>query len=609
MTWGNALALHALWALIPLAGLFFFLAARRERRLRLLLDEDAAARLCPERWRERARTKTILRLLACALAIVALARPQWGFHWEEVRRRGLDILVVLDTSNSMRATDLKPNRLQQATWGLRDLVKRLNGDRIGLVAFAGSSFLECPLTIDYAAFSLMLDDVYPGIIPRGGTAIAPALGTALENFGAGGEADRVIILITDGEDHEGDLERVIGTLKEKHVRVFAVGVGTTEGEIIPAAEGEGGAFLKDASGNVVKSALREAVLERIAVATGGMYVRAAPGDFGLDRIFNEGIAALKRDERESKMIRAAEERFPWFLGAALVLLALECLLGDRRRGKAAGVRPGRALPLACLLLAAALLPASPAAAGEARREMREGVGLFEGKRYEEAAGKFAEAARKAADEGLDPAAAHYNRASALLKAGKGAAAAAALTEALRSTDPALQEQAHYNRGNALAKAAEALEQQGDLGGAVALLEEALGMYEGAMRLDPKDEDPKVNHEVVARKKAQLEERKKEQEKKQEKNRDQDDRKKDQKKSEGERKEEERKQGEKQEGKQEEQPGKEQGREQQAGKKGQEKQMSPEEARLLLEAMRQQETSQRNQLRRYLGKPVRVDKDW
>lgn len=237
MQWGEVRILHALWALIPVAWLFFFLAGRRERRLRLLLDEDAAARLCPERWRARARTKAILRLLACALVIVALARPQWGFHWEEVRRRGLDILVVLDTSNSMRATDLKPNRLQQATWGLRDLVQRLSGDRIGLVAFAGSSFLECPLTIDYAAFSLMLDDVYPGIIPRGGTAIAQALAAALESFPKGGEADRVIILITDGEDHEGDLEGAVERLKEERVRVYAVGVGTAEGEIIPAGRG------------------------------------------------------------------------------------------------------------------------------------------------------------------------------------------------------------------------------------------------------------------------------------------------------------------------------------------------------------------------------------
>ena len=201
-------------------------------------------------------------------------------------------------------------------------------------------------------------------------------------------------------------------------------------------------------------------------------MRAAAEDFGLDRVFNEGIATLKRDERESKMVKAYEERFPWFLGAALVLLALEAVLGDRRR-KAAAATTGRAVVLVLgLLVLPAAFPAR-AAAAEARRAMGEGRRLYEGKSYEEAAGKFEEAARKAADEGLDPAAAHYNRASALLRAGKGQEAAAALGEALRSANLRLQEQAHYNRGNALAKAAETPEQQGDLGNALGLLDQAL----------------------------------------------------------------------------------------------------------------------------------------
>jgi len=337
MHWGDARFLHGLWALLPLAWMLWFLIRRRERKLGVLLDGEASARLAPERSRARVWAKALVWLLACALAILALARPQWGSRWQEVRRRGLDILVVLDTSNSMRATDLTPNRLQRAKWGIADLLGQLSGDRIGLVAFAGSSFLACPLTVDYAAFSMMLDDVHPGIIPRGGTAIAQALQTALESFEGKGGADRVIVLITDGEDHEGGIDQAIARLRERKVRVFAVGVGAAAGEFIPAS-GAGGAFLRDRSGNIVKTALREEALEKIALATGGRYVRATADDFGLDRAYSEDIANLQRDERESKLARVSVERFPWFLAAAALLLALESLLGERRRTTPGDVR-------------------------------------------------------------------------------------------------------------------------------------------------------------------------------------------------------------------------------------------------------------------------------
>jgi Ca-activated chloride channel homolog len=336
--WGEAWILPWLWALIPLAGLLWYLGGHREKKLRLLLDDEAVALLAPERWRARAQAKNALWFIACVLAIVALARPQWGIRWQEARRRGLDILVVLDTSNSMRATDLKPNRLQRAKWGVSDLLKRLAGDRVGLVAFAGSSFLECPLTTDYAAFSMMLDDLRPGSIPRGGTAIAQALETALDSFEEGGEADRVVVLVTDGEDHGGGIDRVIGALTAKRVRVFAIGVGTVGGDTIPAAAGEEGPFLRDRAGGVIRTALQEKSLERIAVATGGIYVSSAGDDFGWDRVFDRGISNLRRDEKEAKLVKVYEERFPWFLGGAVLLLSLEALLADRRRKKEGGAR-------------------------------------------------------------------------------------------------------------------------------------------------------------------------------------------------------------------------------------------------------------------------------
>lgn len=335
MQFGNPEWLQALWALIPLAWLLFALLRWRERRLAQFVAQELWPVMAPERSRVRPRVRLVLWLLALALTLIAMARPQWGFRWEDVKRRGLDILVVLDTSRSMSATDIKPNRLQRAKWGVRDLVGKLQGDRIGLIAFAGASYAACPLTIDYAAFSAMLEDVYVGFVPRGGTAIGQALSTAIRSFEAGGVADRAIVLITDGEDHEGDPLALIPELKEKNIRVYAVGIGTTEGELIPDEAGNHAGFLKDRQGNVVKSALREDALRRLAIETGGAYVHATPSDFGLERVYDQGIAQLKRAELEGRISKIFEERFPWFIGAALLLLLAEALIDLRQRKREA----------------------------------------------------------------------------------------------------------------------------------------------------------------------------------------------------------------------------------------------------------------------------------
>jgi len=332
MKFGNPDLLHLLWLAVPLAWLLFTLMKHRLALLNRLADAKILPLLSPG-WRaDRFRRRNVLWCAAFLLCTLALARPQWGFHWEEVKRRGMDILVVLDTSRSMLAEDIKPNRLQQAKWGVRDLVKKLRADRIGLLTFAGSSFLQCPLTIDYAAFLLTLDDVYSGIIPKGGTAIREALKNAIDSFETETEADRAIILITDGEDHESNPLDLIDKLKEKRIRVFAIGIGSLEGELLPSTDEQGHpGFFKDRNGQVVKSSLKEDVLQKLALATGGAYVRSAPGDTGLERIFEQGLASLKRDEAESRMVKSYEDRFGWVLGVALLLLMAEAALGEKRR--------------------------------------------------------------------------------------------------------------------------------------------------------------------------------------------------------------------------------------------------------------------------------------
>lgn len=333
MNWGHPTLLYLLWLVPVYWMLALFLDRRQARRDAAFTDPSTWPVLRASLNPKAGRRRLILRTLALTGILLALARPQWGYRLEEVRSEGLDILVALDTSKSMLAQDLRPDRITQATYGIQNLMNRLQGDRIGLLAFAGDSFLQCPLTIDYAAFQLTLEDVYIGIIPRGGTAIEQALYKAMNSFETSEEgADRVLILITDGDDHEGEPLRALDRLKEKNIRVFCVGVGSPAGELIPEVGDSGEmVFLKSRRGDVVKSSLNEGVLQSLALGTGGMYVRAAPGDFGLERIYEQGLSSLQRATHESRTLKIYHDRYAWFLFPAFGLLALECLIRERRK--------------------------------------------------------------------------------------------------------------------------------------------------------------------------------------------------------------------------------------------------------------------------------------
>ena len=335
MQWAHPERLHALWLLLLLAALVVLLEKRKAARMTRYASHGALQRLAPMWSPERKRLLHVLWLLAIAFLVAALAQPQWGTKWEEVRRRGLDIIVVLDTSKSMLAEDLKPNRLERSVWGVRDLLQELRGDRVGLIAFAGTSFVQCPLTIDYPAFLMTLQDVYAGIIPQGGTATAQALRLAMKSFDTEANSDKVVILISDGGDHEGDPLALVPYLKSDNIRVFSIGVGSPEGELIPLRDRAGKvSFLKDRDGNVVKTSLEENTLQQLALQTGGAYVRAVPGDFGVERLIHEGLAGLQRSEHESKLVRTSVDRYWWFVAAALLLLLLEALLPEAVKKKA-----------------------------------------------------------------------------------------------------------------------------------------------------------------------------------------------------------------------------------------------------------------------------------
>ena len=255
MHWAHPERLVWLWLVPPLGCLLAWGLARHRRLLERLIQSGLHPRVIPGYSYARRRTANLSWLLAVTLLLLALAQPQWGFHWQEVERKGLNILFALDVSKSMLAQDFRPSRLQQAKWGIVDLIDSLQGDRIGLLLFAGTSHLACPLTFDYDAFMMLLDDASVFSVPRGGTAIEHALRHAIRIFRKDQSgADHALILITDGEDHEGSPLRCLPELKKMHVKIFTVGVGTPQGELVPITDAHGNSsYLEDRSGNVSKA--------------------------------------------------------------------------------------------------------------------------------------------------------------------------------------------------------------------------------------------------------------------------------------------------------------------------------------------------------------------
>ena len=278
----------------------------------------------------RQTVKAALLLAAFLFLILALVQPRFGMRLEMVTRRGVDVVVVLDTSLSMMAEDMPPSRLLRARLEIESLIDRLEGDRIGLVAFSGQSFVLCPLTLDYGAAKLFLDSIHTGLIPTQGTAIAQAVRTATDAFGSDEQKYKALVLITDGEDHAGESVEAARAAADAGVRIFAVGIGTQEGELIPISKDGRTEFLKDRDGNIVKTRLDEATLVEMARLTGGGYVRSQRGHVGLDEVYQQ-ISRMEERELGSHKLSQYKHRYQWPLGVAVLLIILESLMSDRRR--------------------------------------------------------------------------------------------------------------------------------------------------------------------------------------------------------------------------------------------------------------------------------------
>lgn len=331
MRFAGIQAAYLFWSIIALAGLFFWVDAMRKKALETFADKNLLAGLIASFDIRKHRLKQVLIIAALSLSVFALMRPQWGFKWQEIKRKGLDILVAVDVSKSMLAEDIKPNRLERTKLALVDFVRDLKGDRIGLIAFSGSAFVQCPLTVDYSGFLLSAESLDINTIPKGGTSISSAIGQAIESYEGGLKKYKVLIIITDGEDHEGDPLKAAELAKAKGIKIFCIGIGTNEGELIPITDESGNkGFLKDRGGAVVKSRLDEASLEKIALATGGSYVRVSAKEFGLDLIYKEKLSNMEKRELETKMAKQYEERFQIPLFLAFLFLTLELLISDRK---------------------------------------------------------------------------------------------------------------------------------------------------------------------------------------------------------------------------------------------------------------------------------------
>ena len=315
--------------LLLLIPVFFLIQALvlklRTRRIRRFGDEDLVSRLMPSYSKVKVWVRLVFFSLGFFFFVVGLSRPQIGAKLKEHETKGAEIMIVLDVSNSMLAEDYSPNRLERAKLAISRLVDKLREDRIGLIIFAGNSFVQLPITTDYVSAKMFLNSISTESVPVQGTAIGDAINTAMRSFSAQSEKSRAIIVITDGENHEDDPVDAARQAADMGVRVFTIGVGSPEGKPIPM-DGE---LLKDKEGEIVVTRLDEAVLQEVAKVGNGVYVRAGNNEFGLNPII-ENIQRMDDEKYSSIVFEEFDEQFMYFLGIALFFFILEMLVGERR---------------------------------------------------------------------------------------------------------------------------------------------------------------------------------------------------------------------------------------------------------------------------------------
>ncbi|MBI3848674.1 MAG: VWA domain-containing protein [Verrucomicrobia bacterium] len=498
--YANPQTLWLLLVVLPLLLAFLWWAWRKRQRLitqfiqsRLLAGLMAGVSLT------RRKIRLGLIVLAVTLSLVALARPQWGFDWEEVKQRGLDIVVAIDTSRSMLAEDVKPDRLTKAKYAALDLMQQARSDRLGLVAFAGTAFLQCPLTVDDEAFRQSVNALDVNIIPQGGTALAAAIDTALAAFKDEADNYKVLVLITDGEDHDSAALDAAKKAAKAGLRIFTIGIGTADGELLRIRDEKGNLdYVKDDQGNVVKSRLNEALLQQIAGATEGGFYLPLRGAKTIDTLYERGLAPLPKSDLTTKHVRRYHERFHWPLAAVILLLLAEMFLPERKRkvqpAASTAATANAALREAVTVLIVVFLPATLLASPSSALRQ------YEAGKYENALKEYQELLKRKAD---DPRL-HFNAGASAYQNKQFDEAAKEFNEVLSARDLQMQQRGYYNLGNTLYQLGE---NNPDPTKKIEAWENSVKSFDSALQLNPQDADAKFNSEFVKKK---LEELKKQQ---------------------------------------------------------------------------------------------------
>ena len=504
-----------LWGLL-LVPLLVALFVHAERLGHRRLQEFVSARLLPQLAgtvnRPRRITRFALQLLGFSLVLFSLAQPRWGYTFQDVKRKGLDLLIAVDTSRSMLSNDVQPNRLDRVKLAVQYLLNELQGDRVGLIAFAGRAFLQAPLTIDYDAVVEAINDLDTKTIPEGGTNISSAIALSMQSFGKSATGNRALIIFTDGEELSGDAVKTAKEAADAGVRIFTVGVGTPQGSLIPVTGDDGQtAFVKDSAGQVVKSKLDDKRLHEIAQATGGFYVHLESGLRTMQQLQSEGLAKMKAADMDVRLSRQPIERYEWPLSAALIALALSILVPERKRARerrsvpaparttAHGVGGGPVRTVGATVVLLILLSSFAFAAAP-------GIDAYHEGKFEDAYSQFQQTLKShpqsPADDKLQ-----FDSGAAAYKLKDYNKALESFSQALLTGDTGLQSKGHYNLGNTLYQHGEAEKSDEKK---LSDWTNALDHYEQTLKLDPQNKDAKDNYDYVKRKIEELKNKKSQQ---------------------------------------------------------------------------------------------------
>lgn len=479
MRWGH-IEFVGLLLLIPILIVFFYWGYNKKNELlEKFIDKELKERFLENYSIYKRKWKIVMILSAIFFLILSLMRPQWGFKWEEIQQKGVDILIALDVSESMLAEDISPNRLERAKFKISDFLQMVEGDRIGLIAFAGVSFLQSPLTLDYGAIKIFLDDISTDLIPIPGTALGDAIDLSIKSFDSNDPRSRVLILITDGEDHLGNpLENAKKASKE-NIKIYTIGIGAESGAPIP--DRVHGGFKKDRNGEMVITKIDEEILQKIALETGGSYVRSVSGDLDLEKIYQDIRKSVEEKELKSGKQKRYEERFQWPLLLVFVFLFLEVLINEKKVRKS------------ILILLLFFIPWNLSKASILNSSLHDGVSAYEKGDYNEALKKLLEAQI----ENPNDMKLKYNLANTYYKLGQYKEAENLFQSTAEQSEKELSLKSYYNLGNTHYK--------------VGKLQEAIESYEEALKIDPNDEDSKHNLAFVRDEiKKRIEEQKKRQ---------------------------------------------------------------------------------------------------